>query len=44
LTNWGGIVITPFIKDSHFEVVPLLVAGASSLIGLYLINKGAKDE
>jgi len=37
-------VITPFVKDSHFEIAPLIIAGASSLVGLYLINKGAKDE
>ena len=37
-------VITPFVKESHFEILPLVIAGASSLVGLYLINKGVTDE
>jgi len=37
-------VITPFVKDSHFEILPLIIAGFSSTVGLYLINKGVSDE
>jgi len=37
-------VITPFVKDSHFEISPLIITGFSSTVGLYLINKGVSDE
>ena len=37
-------VITPFVKESHIEMLPHRIAGASSIVGLYLINKGVSDE
>jgi len=38
------VVITPFVKGGSVEILPILSAVAMAGIGLYIINKGAKDE
>lgn len=37
-------IIAPYVKDGHIEITPFVFAGISTIFGLYLINKGAKDE
>jgi len=37
-------VITPFVKGSNFEILPVVVASAISVVGIYIMNKGVKDE
>ncbi len=37
-------IVTPFVKDGNFEIAPFIFAGLSTVFGLYLINKGVKNE
>ena len=37
-------VVTPLVKESDFHILPLLIGVVTSVIGLYIINKGVKDE
>ena len=37
-------IITPLVKSGETEIAPFIFAAISALSGLYLINKGAKDE
>ena len=37
-------VVTPFVKGGGIEVVPILSAVTMAGIGIYIINKGAKNE
>jgi len=37
-------VITPFVKGGNIEIVPILSAVAMAGVGLYITNKGVKDE
>ncbi len=36
-------IITPMIKDGTANISPFIFAGACLGVGLYLINKGARD-
>lgn len=38
------VIITPFVKGESIQILPLLITGVSSAMGIYLINQGAKDE
>ena len=38
------VVITPFVKGENIQILPFVVIGITSTLGIYLINKGAKDE
>jgi len=38
------VVITPFVKGGNVEITPILVAIAMASVGLYITNKGVKDE
>lgn len=38
------VIITPFVKGGDIEILPIFSAVAMAGIGLYIINKGAKDE
>ena len=37
-------IITPLVKSGKMEIAPFIFAAISAISGLYLINKGAKDE
>ena len=37
-------VITPFVKGGGIEIVPIIASVVMAGIGIYIINKGAKDE
>lgn len=36
--------LTPFMKDGHFEILPIVAGFFTAIFGVYLTNKGAKDE
>ena len=36
--------LSPIIKDGHFEFIPMIAGFTTAVIGIYLTNKGAKDE
>lgn len=38
------VVITPFVKGGNIEIFPILSAIAMAGTGLYIINKGVKDD
>lgn len=38
------VIITPFVSGGHLQIMPLLIAGVTSSLGIYLINQGVKDE
>ncbi len=37
-------VVTPLVKESDFHIAPLLMGISTAIIGLYITNKGVKDE
>ena len=37
-------VISPFVKEDDFHILPLIIGVITSGLGLYLIDKGVKDE
>ena len=37
-------VIAPLVKESDFHILPLFIGVITSGLGLFLINKGVKDE
>ena len=37
-------VVAPLVKESDFHYLPLFLGIVTSGLGLYLINKGVKDE
>lgn len=38
------VIITPFVKGGDVETLPILSALAMAGVGLYITNKGVKDE
>ncbi len=38
------VVITPFVKNDSIQILPLIITGITSALGMWLINKGVKDE
>ena len=37
-------IITPLVKNGQMEIAPFIFAAIAAISGLYLIDKGAKDE
>ena len=37
-------ILTPFIKDGNVQIITILPAFLTGVIGVYLINKGINDE
>ncbi|BCD59579.1 MULTISPECIES: hypothetical protein [unclassified Nitratiruptor] len=37
-------IIAPLVKSGKMDIAPFIFATISAASGLYLINKGAKDE
>ena len=37
-------IVTPFVKGGDIELVPIFSSVAMAAIGIYITNKGAKDE
>jgi len=38
------VVVAPFVKGGNLEIFPIVVSAVTSSLGMYLINKGAKDD
>ncbi|MGE4296154.1 MAG: DUF6722 family protein [Campylobacterales bacterium] len=38
------MIIAPLVQDAPFSVIALIAVVTLAAVGLYLINKGAKDE
>ncbi|MBL0707800.1 MAG: hypothetical protein JJW00_02010 [Sulfurimonas sp.] len=38
------VVIAPFVKGGTVEIIPILSAVGMAGIGLYITNKGVKDD
>jgi len=38
------VVITPFVKGGEVEILPIFSAVGMAGFGLYITNKGVKDE
>jgi len=36
--------LTLIIKDGHFEIIPMIAGFITAVIGIYLTDKGSKDE
>ncbi|MDA3053234.1 hypothetical protein OFO01_07280 [Campylobacter sp. JMF_01 NE2] len=37
-------IVTPLVKNEAIGITPFIVALMISVVGMYLFNKGAKDE
>jgi len=38
------VLVTPMMKTGEISIVSVFIISALSIIGIYLTNKGAKDE